>query len=163
MKQQSDNQIEVEKWLALRKEAGRKIDPETAEVLWDYGVIGDPYGTDPELQEECYNVGREYFARSPGSDIWVWFGDLPTATHDALWEKHKARLAFPAGLPDYGRFGNCEPTKSLKCLLHRADEKIARAAVSELDEWCERWKGRKEFDDLFHFIAKERIKILRPT
>jgi hypothetical protein len=48
--------------------------------------------------EECQQVGREYFARSPGSDIWVWFGDLPEATRTALWERHKQKLAFPAGL-----------------------------------------------------------------
>jgi hypothetical protein len=29
---ESADQIEVEKWLAIRKKAGRKIDPETAEV-----------------------------------------------------------------------------------------------------------------------------------
>jgi hypothetical protein len=99
MTKQSTDQIKVEKWLAIRKEAGRKIDPETAEVIWSYEYTVDPYGTDPELPEELQQVGREYFARSPGSDIWVWFGDLPAATRDALWEKHKAKLAFPAGLP----------------------------------------------------------------
>src|SRR5713226_5007729 len=52
----------------------------------------------PELPEEYQQVGRQYFARSPGSDIWVWFGDLPDATHTALWEKHKSKLAFSAGL-----------------------------------------------------------------
>jgi len=98
----------VEKWLAIRKEAGRKIDPETAEVDWTYGVVGDPYGIHPE-PEECYNVGREYFARSPGSDVWVSFGDLPTATQEALWEKHKARLAFPAGLPSITGSSSEEP------------------------------------------------------
>jgi hypothetical protein len=35
----------------------------------------------------------------PGSDIWVHFGDLPEATAAALWKKHGAKLAFPAGLP----------------------------------------------------------------
>ena len=85
-------------WLASRKEAGFKIDPETAEVEWTYAQTLDPYGVDPELPEEYWQVGREYFARSPGSDVWVWFGDLPAATRDALWEKHKAKLAFPAGL-----------------------------------------------------------------
>jgi len=28
-------------WLAIRKEAGFKIDPETAEVEWTYGQITD--------------------------------------------------------------------------------------------------------------------------
>jgi hypothetical protein len=85
-------------WHAIRKEAGLKIDPETAEVLWTYAQTLDPYGVDPELPEELQQFGREYFARSPGSDVWVWFGDLPEATRDALWKKHSSKLAFPAGL-----------------------------------------------------------------
>ena len=85
-------------WLAIRKEAALKIDPETAEVEWTYAQTLDPYGVDPELPEECRQVGREYFARSPGSDVWVWFGDLPDAIESALWEKHKSKLAFAAGL-----------------------------------------------------------------
>jgi hypothetical protein len=85
-------------WLAIRKEAGLKIDPETAEVEWIYAHTLDPYGVYPELPEEYQQVGREYFARSPGSDVWVEFGDLPEATRDALWKKHKSKLAFPAGL-----------------------------------------------------------------
>lgn len=88
----------VEQWLAIRKKAGLKIDPETAEVEWIYAQTLDPYGVYPELPEECRQVGREYFARSPGSDIWVLFGDLPDVTRIALWEKHKSKLAFPAGL-----------------------------------------------------------------
>jgi hypothetical protein len=43
-------------------------------------------------------IGRVYFARSPDSDIWVCFYDLPDATRKALREKHKGTLAFPAGL-----------------------------------------------------------------
>jgi hypothetical protein len=88
----------VEQWLAIRKEAGLKIDPETAEVDWRYARTFNPYGLSlPDLPEE-YNIGREYFARSPGSDIWVNFDDLPKATRDALWERNKRKLAFPAGL-----------------------------------------------------------------
>ena len=89
---------EREIWLAIRKEAGLKIDPETAEVEWIYGLTLDPYGVYPDLPEEYQQVGREYFARSPGSDVWVNFDDLPAATDDALWEKHRSNLAFPAGL-----------------------------------------------------------------
>jgi hypothetical protein len=92
----------VKRWLAIRKEAGLKIDPETAEVMWQYELTLDPYGVYPDLPEEYQQVGREYFARSPGSDVWVWFGDLPDAIRGALWEKHKSRLAFPAGLPGFG-------------------------------------------------------------
>jgi len=91
-------ELTVEQWLAIRKEAGLKIDPETAEVDWIYAQTLDPYGVYPDPPEEYQQVGREYFARFPGSDIWVNFGDLPEATRDALWEKHKRKLAFPAGL-----------------------------------------------------------------
>jgi len=86
---QSVEEMKVKKWLAIRKKAGRKIDPETAEVCCIYAQTLDPYGIYPELPEEYQQVGREYFAQSPGSDIWVLFGDLPRATRDALWEKHK--------------------------------------------------------------------------
>src|SRR5262245_45102985 len=50
------------------------------------------------LPEEGLCVGRAYFARSPESDIWVCFDDLPEMVRDALWDRHSAKLAFPAGL-----------------------------------------------------------------
>ena len=100
---------EVEKWLAIRKEAGLHIEPETAEIEWIYALTIDPYGVNPGVPEEYQQVGREYFARSPGSDIWVDFGDLPEATRDALWEKHKRKLAFPAGLEELFRNGKGKP------------------------------------------------------
>ena len=87
-----------EEFLAIRKAAGLKIDARIAEVTWCYAQTLDPYGI-CELPEECRQVGREYFARAPGSDIWVWLGDLPQETSEALWEAHKRELAFPAGLP----------------------------------------------------------------
>jgi hypothetical protein len=90
---------DVKRWLETRTEAGLQIDPKTAEVFWRYAQTLDPYGVDPDLPEEYRQVGREYFARSPGSDVWVWFGDLPEATRNALWDKHSSKLAFPAGLP----------------------------------------------------------------
>jgi len=65
---------------AIRKEAGLNIDPETAEVDWIWAQTLDPYGLGPKLPPECDQVGREYFARSPGSDIWVSFDDLPDET-----------------------------------------------------------------------------------
>jgi hypothetical protein len=88
----------VDEWRAARKEAGLKIDPKTAEVDWEYGQILDPYGIyGDELPEECDQIGRIYFARSPGSDVWVAFADLPDATRSALWDKYHSKLALPAG------------------------------------------------------------------
>jgi hypothetical protein len=83
---------------ALRKAVGGQIDPETAEVDWTYAQTHDPYGDDPNLPEEYQQVGREYFARSPETNIWISFGDLPRDAADRLWKKHRAKLAFPAGL-----------------------------------------------------------------
>ena len=96
------NNIEtaIEEFLAIRKEAGLKIDPETAEVTWEYAQTLDPYGIYPDLPEECQQVGREYFARSPGTDIWVQFGDLPEATREALWRRLERRLGSFARLED---------------------------------------------------------------
>ena len=65
--------------------------------MWVYAQTMDPYGVH-QLPEEFQQVGREYFARAPGSEVWVCFGDLPAATRDALWDKHKPKLSFPAGL-----------------------------------------------------------------
>lgn len=94
----ASKQKDVERWLAIRKAEELKINPETAEVDWTCAQTLDPYGVKPELPEEYQQIGRAYFARSPGSDVWVEFGDLPEATRDALWAKHSRKLAFPAGL-----------------------------------------------------------------
>ena len=96
----TEDQLTVEQWLQVRKEAGLRIDPETAEVHWEYAQTLDPYSICPDLLEECRQVGREFFARSLGSDIWVWFGDLPDETYKRLWNMHSSKLAFPAGLFD---------------------------------------------------------------
>jgi hypothetical protein len=87
------NKMTVEQWLAIRREAALQIDPETAEVMWQYANIADPYGIYPDRPEEC--IGRVYFARPSGSDVWVDFEDLPDATVKALWEKQELRRAFP--------------------------------------------------------------------
>lgn len=93
-----EQQQTLEQWSALRKEAGVLIDPETAEVDWDYGVVGDPYdiGRIP-VDQKC--TGRRYFAKSSGCDVWVAFSDLPRVTRNALWTKRESMLAFPAGIP----------------------------------------------------------------
>jgi hypothetical protein len=82
-------EMTAEEWLAIRKEAGLKIDPETAEVCWCWAQVADPYGVFPELSEEWDCVGRVYFARSPESDIWVCFHDLPETTLTALRQRRE--------------------------------------------------------------------------
>ena len=74
---------EQHEFLSIRKEAGLKIDPATAEVTGRYTQILDPYGIrDLSPEEDC--VGSVLFARAPGGDIWVSQCELPSATVDAL-------------------------------------------------------------------------------
>ena len=88
---------ERQAWLAIRKEAGLNIDPETAEVMWEYGYTIDPYNEFSDLSEEEKQIGRNYFARSPGSEIWVSFCDLPDATLKALQERPISNPEFSGG------------------------------------------------------------------
>jgi hypothetical protein len=75
-----------EQRLALCREQALRIDPETAEVYGQHGNICDPYG----FGNEDWCVGYNCFARSPGSDVWVSFDDLPQATCDRLRARMKA-------------------------------------------------------------------------
>jgi hypothetical protein len=75
-----------------RKETGRKIDPDTAEV--DYLYV-------PRIEYDIYNMRgfyeqeREYFARCLES-IWVRFEDLTYETRNKLGRKIDS--AMPVGL-----------------------------------------------------------------
>jgi hypothetical protein len=71
---------------ALRKEAGAKIDPNTADVWFGWGQIIDPYGDYDDLRPEEECIGRLHYARSPDS-IAVSFYDLPQQTRDALEQR----------------------------------------------------------------------------
>jgi hypothetical protein len=91
-RESESKQASRRRWLTQRKEEALKIDPETAEVFWNYGFVLDPYGL-YDLTEEEKCIGRIYFARSPGSDVWVSFYDLPEAAHDRLRARMDAEAA----------------------------------------------------------------------
>jgi hypothetical protein len=82
-----DYENKVKEWSAICKEAGKKIDPETAEVTRFSVHTVDPYGVYPYLYGEYCQIGREFFARAPDSEIWVWFGDLTSETRDKLHKR----------------------------------------------------------------------------
>jgi hypothetical protein len=87
----AERAVKVNQFLAERREAGARLDPATAEVLCTHGEILDPYGvwgSDLTPEERCY--GRQYFARAPGSDLWVSFDDLPEETVNALRARMEA-------------------------------------------------------------------------
>ena len=87
-------EVTVKYLQALRQAVGLHIDPETAEVDWIYAQALDPYGNHPNLPEELQQVGREYFARSPGSDVWILFYDLPEATATRSGKSTSEHLRF---------------------------------------------------------------------
>lgn len=89
----------AQQWLEIRRLEARKIEPETAKVMWAYTERTDPYGIQRVEPEEGPSVGRSYFARRPGANVWVAFADLDPATRSALWVKHRSKLAFPFELP----------------------------------------------------------------
>lgn len=73
---------EQQEFLSIRREAGLKIDPGTAEAMGRYVQILDPYGIhDLSPEEKC--VGAVLFARAPGG-VWVSEYELPSTTVDAL-------------------------------------------------------------------------------
>jgi hypothetical protein len=78
---------EYKEFRKARQQEGLKFDPETAEVTGKYVEVLDPYGCDPNWTIEMSCIGWDHFVRAPGSDIWVWFGDLP----EEVWEKIKKR------------------------------------------------------------------------
>ena len=84
MSEETKATVSLEQLDAIRKEAGRRIHPETADVYWRFVYLHDPYGDGLEIPEEYRCVGRAWFACSPGIDIWVWIDDLPKTTRDAL-------------------------------------------------------------------------------
>jgi hypothetical protein len=83
---------ECRQWMASRKEAGRKIDPETCELAWWYVNEYDPYGlrrvVQPDLSDEWYEAnsqyGRSRWVRSPESGGWVNEEDLSVEQYVAI-------------------------------------------------------------------------------
>ncbi|CAJ0878816.1 hypothetical protein AMST5_03003 [freshwater sediment metagenome] len=98
------NDLSVEEWLAIRKEEGLKIDPETAEATFIWTHTVDPYGVHPNLPPESQQIGREYFARNKGSDIWVSRDDIPDEIWEKIVRKHRGQSASPVRLSGFEDF-----------------------------------------------------------
>jgi hypothetical protein len=77
------NYEKIDQWLKSRKELGKLIDPVRAEVFCQKGWVLDVYGIYPPPHEDNYGA-KNWFARNPGSDDWIYFGDLPQETVQAL-------------------------------------------------------------------------------
>jgi hypothetical protein len=70
----------------IKSFGAQRINPDTAEVRYEYSQFLDPYGVS---RRKYYKMMAHYFARSPGSDIWVAWGDLPYEVEESLWQKHR--------------------------------------------------------------------------
>jgi hypothetical protein len=67
--------------------AGELIDPATAEMLWHWASVTDPYGVlDRRDENEEYNIGRIYFLRESHNKTWICAYDLPEATLKKFWQ-----------------------------------------------------------------------------
>jgi hypothetical protein len=100
------SKAEYDRRMEERRAAGLLIDPSTAEIEWWYAELEDPYDDGLPLLPQAEQVGREYFARAPDSDIWVHIRDLPDATRDAIWERLRTRKARSSelALTEMGKF-----------------------------------------------------------
>jgi hypothetical protein len=78
---------EYDRRMKERRAAGLLLDPSIAKIDWTYAHTCDPYNDGLAFHPQEEQLGREYFARAPGSDIWVCVHDLPDATRDAIWER----------------------------------------------------------------------------
>ena len=87
------SKAEYDRRMEERRAAGVLLDPSTAEIDWNWAQTLDPYGDGLPLLPQAEQIGREYFARAPDSDIWVSVHDLPDATRDAIWERFKNTVA----------------------------------------------------------------------
>jgi hypothetical protein len=140
----------VQEWLAIREKAGQELDPEIAEVMWDWVQTLDPYGVCPDIPDELNSVGREFFARAIGSDIWVQFSDLPEATAARLWQRIKAGDFRPTELEpmamaaEFRRSGMLEPitVEQLRKLAKQRNQCFVGLFPFAVDECNELLNGR---------------------
>jgi hypothetical protein len=153
-------------WLAVRKAEAAKIDPDLAEVYWDYGKYADPYhlypnmpdwalDTDDRDDQCCGNSQCEdplctyrtiYFVRNPYSETMVHTGDLCEGLNTALFNRlhfQDHRFAFirdvatPIRPHRYHR--RCSAVAGSLTINH--DRAIRYSPPMEREEWRKRVKA----------------------
>src|SRR5262245_6113391 len=107
------DQMTIEQWLAIRKEAGLKIDPATAETCWQYAQTLDPYGS------RRTSAGRSGGNTSPalpevtsGSNSVIY----PTAPFEAA--KTRRNSTGKRSSSSWVRRGILSPSFPCPCLQH---------------------------------------------
>ena len=85
-------QKKYQEFLDRIREAGRKINPETARIRAEKGNTLNVYNLYP-LDEDCYGA-TNYFAFESESELWVWFEDIPEPIRNRLEARvHNGELA----------------------------------------------------------------------
>jgi hypothetical protein len=97
------------------RRAAARIDPRTARMTWTYAQTLDPYGLGPDLPEEDWQVGREYFLADPEERVWVLVSDvrphhldIPDEEWDELMRAAAARDDSPDPLPMFHQYSTPE-------------------------------------------------------
>jgi len=76
-----------QEFIAERREAAKRLDPETATVFGQSVDVSDPYGVYGNAAYGC--IGRLLFACSPDTGA-IEFGDLADETRESLEERMKS-------------------------------------------------------------------------
>ena len=80
---------EIEAHLAARKAEAPRIDAASCVVEVCRAGALDPYGV-LGIDED----GAQWFAQNPPDGLWVWSGDLPEETREAIKERQKREPFF---------------------------------------------------------------------
>jgi hypothetical protein len=75
-------QKKYQEFLDRVREAGRKINAETAKIWAEKGYVLDVYNLYP-FGDDNYGA-TNYFAFEPESELWVWFEDIPESIRNRL-------------------------------------------------------------------------------
>jgi hypothetical protein len=71
---------------AARQRAGAVIDPRSAEIMWGWAKVADPYD-ELDIPDEDSCTARTHYARASGESAWIAFIDIPGLIQMAIWER----------------------------------------------------------------------------
>jgi len=97
---------------------------ETAEVMWCYADVFNPYGL-PGISSDC--IGRDYFARTPGGP-WIWFHDASLGSARRALAKTRSGAGLSGRVENLGGSDTDGPGRFTQGLLKAITK--ARIAVS---------------------------------
>ena len=86
-----DNCFSPGAFRAERREAGKRMNPDTAILYCRYVMEVDPYGICEDIPEEFRCIGKNWFAFTPETGEVV-VQDLPEATFERINERYRQRL-----------------------------------------------------------------------